>query len=104
MDRKQTRDYVSGLIKNGAIKIALSWIAKKAAALTVGPLGWLVTLILEQFWDYFGDKLVRWAFRKGCLVVDTIDGTIKSRKIKEAREANSENSSDYDAAVDSVFE
>jgi len=99
-DRKFYRDYISDLIRKGAVKAALSWIAKKMAFLTTGPLGWLTTLVLEQAWDYFGDKMVKWALRKGALVIDKTDGYIKAKKIKDARESDG---TSYDDSVDDVF-
>lgn len=98
--RKQFRDFISNKIKNGAVKTALSWIATKAAWATTGPLGWLATLILGEIWDYVGDKFVKWALRKGALVYDKADGSIKAKKIKKARQNADSN---YDDAVDDVF-
>lgn len=98
--RKFYRDYITSLIKKGAMKIALSWIAKKATWLTTGPLGWLTGLILDQLWDRFGEKTVKWALRKGTLFYDKTDGKIKAVKVIEARGTND---SSYDDAVDDIL-
>lgn len=98
--RKFYRDHIAGLVKDGAVKAALSWITKKVAFMTTGPLGWLTTLVLEQLWDYFGDKMVRWALRKGALIYDKVDGNIKAVKIKKSR---GQGGSAYDDAVDDIF-
>lgn len=98
--REWVRDYISDLVTKGVVKTVLAWIAKKAAFMTTGPLGWLTSLIIEQIWDYFGDKMVRWAVRKGALFIDKVDGNIKAVKIKNAR---GKGGSDYDDAVDDVF-
>lgn len=98
--RKWVRDYLSSIIKKGALKVAFSWIGKKAAFLATGPLGWLATLVMNGLWDYFGDRVVRWSVKKGALVFDEIEGSIKALKIRKARDESGEN---YDNAVDDVF-
>ena len=99
-NRDWIRDYISDLIKKGAVKAVLSWLSKKISKIVTGPLGWLASLIISQAWDFFGDKIVRWAVRKGTLIYDKIDGNIKAVKIKQAR---GRGDSSYDDAVDDVF-
>lgn len=99
-NRKELRDKISAFIKEGAVKTALSWIVKRFAFLSSGPLGWLTTLIVSELWDYFGDKVVRWATRKGALIYDKIDGNIKAIKVKDARGSND---SSYDSSVDDIL-
>ena len=92
---------MSRLVRKGVVKTALSWIATKAAFLTTGPLGWFVTLILDEIWDFFGDKIVRYAMIKGALVYDKASGTIKVHKIRKAKQSG--NQDEYDSAVDDAF-
>ena len=99
--RKETRDYIAGLVKSGAVKTALSWITKKWAFFATGPLGWLAALVLDQVWDYFGDKIVRYGMRKGALIYDKVDGHIKVIKIKEAKKDGKQ--ADYDNSIDDAF-
>lgn len=100
-DRKFWRDYIAKIIKDGAVKIGLSWLVKRFAILATGPLNWLASLVVIEIWDFFGDKLVRWALRKNALIYDTVDGNIKAVKIKKSR---GRNDSTYDSSVDDVFD
>jgi len=100
MEKKKLKQIILDLAREGAIKQALLWLARKAAFLTTGPFSWLTEIIINQIWDAFGDKVVRWAFRKGVLVYDKTDGYIKAVKIKKSR---GKRDSSYDSSVDDIF-
>lgn len=81
------------------MKVALAFIAAKAGWLLYGPLGWATNMVLAKLWDVFAGKAIRWAMRKGALVVDIRTGKIRIKKINKAKD-ESDNDTYWDTISD----
>ena len=92
-DRKFWRDKIDEFFKSRAMKLALAFISAKASWLVAGPMGWLTNIILSHLWNALASKALKWAMRKGALVVDKRQGKIRIKKINKAKDEN--NDDDY---------
>lgn len=95
--RKLIRDKISAIIRGRVVSLAISFIATKVAWLATGPWGWVLNIVLSAVWNLVGDKMVRWAVRKGGLVLDKTQGKIRINKINKAKQDE-----DIDEYVDTI--
>jgi len=79
---KRLRPLLFSLLKERAIKFALKKIFGTVAL--GGPLGWLVTYILEEIWEEYPEQALKFIFRKLGYVSHVVEGKIIYEKIEDA--------------------
>lgn len=95
------KDFQKNLIaflKGSAVKLAIKKILGTAAV--GGIKGWIIKIIVTELFEEVAEPLIKLALRKGFLVYDKIDGSIKIKKLKKAKAENNETS--YNSTIDDI--
>lgn len=93
------KDYLIKFLRGEAVKLALKKLLGSAAA--GGFKAWLVTFVVKELYDEVAEPIIKLAFRKSGYVYNKIDGKIKIKKLREARNENDEDA--YDNIVTDVL-
>lgn len=82
------RDKIVEHLKGKAVKLALRKLL--GSPLAVGFKGWLVSFVAEELFEEVAEPLIKFVVRKGFLIYDKVDGKLKVKKIKKAKEGQDE--------------
>ena len=95
------KDFQKNLIaflKGSAVKLAIKKILGTAAM--GGIKGWIIKITVTELFEEVAEPLIKLALRKGFLVYDKIDGSIKIKKLEKAKAENNETA--YNSTIDDI--
>jgi hypothetical protein len=94
-----------GGVGDALLKFLRGELIKKLVLIIVGAStgfqAWIVGLAVGVLFDYVAAPILKEAARRGILIYDKVDGKIKLKKLKDAR--NEHDQDRYDSTIDDII-